>query len=87
MVRDAWSVAASQRSEREHLSAAEGASTSEYVSSPTEKSVGSSFVSRVARVSTLGRSVAWRTFQRFRIRFELKPFLLRGSVENSNKKC
>ena len=33
-------VAAVQRSEREHLSAAEGASTSEGVSSPTGRSVG-----------------------------------------------
>jgi len=39
MVRDAWSVAAAQRSEKEHLSAAEGASASEGVSTPTERSV------------------------------------------------
>jgi len=40
-VRDAWSVATAQRSKREHLSAAGRASASEYVSSPTERSVGS----------------------------------------------
>ena len=39
------------------------------------------FVPRVAGATTLGRSVACRKFQRYRIRFELKPFLLRGSVE------
>ena len=64
MVRDAWSVTAAQRSEREHLSAAEEASASEYVSSPTERSVGSFFfVSKVVGAITLGRSVACRTFQ------------------------
>ena len=40
MVRDAWSVATDRRPEREHLSAAGRASASEYVSSPTERSVG-----------------------------------------------
>ena len=45
MVRDAWSVAAAQRSEREHLSAVGRASTSKYVSSPTERSVESFFCS------------------------------------------
>ena len=64
-VRDAWSVAAAQRSEREHLLVTDGASASEYVSSPTERSVGVFFVSRVSGASTLGRSVACRTFQRF----------------------
>ena len=80
-------VVAAQRSKREHLSAAEGASTSEYVSSPTESSIGSFVSSRVAKATTLGRSVACRTFQRYRIGFELKTFLLRGSVENDKKKC
>lgn len=77
-MRDAWSVVATQRSEREHLTAAEEASASEYVSSPTERLVGSFlfFVSRVARAITLGRSVAHRTFQRYRVRFELNSFLV-----------
>ena len=57
------------------------ASTSEYVSSPTKRSVGSFFVPRVAGATTHGRCVACRTFQRYRIGFERKPFLLRGSVE------
>ena len=53
-----------------------GASASEDVSSPIGRSVGSFFfVSRVAGAITLGRSVACRTFQRFRIRFELNVFL------------
>jgi len=43
MVRDAWSVAAAQRSEREHLSTTGIALASEYVSSPTERLVGSYF--------------------------------------------
>ncbi len=87
MVRDSWSVAAAQRSERENLSATSRASTSEYVSSSTERSVGSFFfVPRVVGETTLGRSVACKTFQRYRIRFELNHFLLRGSVENGNKK-
>jgi len=34
------------------------------------------FVSRVARATTLGRSVACRTFQRFKIGFELNDFLI-----------
>jgi len=70
-----------QRSEREHLSATGRASALEYVSSPTERSVGSFFVPRVVGATTLGRSVACRTFRRYRIRFERNPFLLRGSVE------
>ena len=74
-VRDAWSVAASQRSKREHLSVVGRASTSEYVSSPTKKSMGSFFVLRVAGATTLGRSVACRTFQRYRIKFKLNSFL------------
>ena len=87
-MRDAWSVVATQRLEREHLSAAGRASTSEYVYSPTERSVGVFFfVLRVVGATTLGRIVACRTFQRYKIRFEWKPFLLRGSVENGNKKC
>ena len=36
-VQDTWSVVATQRSEWEHLSAENGASASEYVSSPTER--------------------------------------------------
>ena len=40
MVRDAWSVAVAQKSQREHLLATEGASTSEGVSSPTGRSAG-----------------------------------------------
>ena len=68
------------------MSAAGRASASEYVSSPTERSVGSFFVPRVARATTLGRSVACKTFQSYRIGFEWKPFLLRGSVENGNNK-
>lgn len=46
MVQDAWSVAAAQRSEREHLLATGRASSSEHVSSPTERSVGSFFLFR-----------------------------------------
>ena len=38
--------------------------------------VGYFFVSRFAGVTTLGRSVAYRTFQRFRIGFELNAFLV-----------
>ena len=53
-----------------------GASASEYVSNPTERSIGSFFVSRVSRATTLGKSVACRTFQRFRIGFELNAFLV-----------
>ena len=40
MVRDAWSVIADPRSEREHLLAAGKALASKYVSSPTERSDG-----------------------------------------------
>ena len=57
-------------------------SASEYVSSPTEWSVGIFFVLSVAGATTLGRCVACRTFQRYRIGFERKSFFLRGSVEN-----
>ena len=60
----------------EHLSAARRASASKYVSSLTERSVGSFFVLRVVEATTLGRSVACRTFQRFRIRIELNSFLV-----------
>ena len=74
-------VAVAQMSEREHLSAAGRASTSEYVPSPTEWSFGSVFVPSVVRASGPGRCVACRTFQSYRIGFERKPFLLRGSVE------
>ena len=41
MVRDAWSVAVAQRSVMEQLSAEDGASTSEDVSSQTRRSIGS----------------------------------------------
>ena len=54
----------------------EEASASEDVSSPTRRSVGRFFVSRVAGATTLGRSVACRTFQRFRIGFKLNAFLV-----------
>ncbi len=63
------------------MSAAGRASASEYVPSPTEWSVGSVFVPSVVGASGLGRCVACRTFQSYRIEFERKPFLLRGSVE------
>ena len=43
MVRDAWNVAIAQRSEREHLSVADGASALEYVASPTKRSIGNFF--------------------------------------------
>ena len=69
------------------MSVAGRALASEYVSSPTKRLVGSFFIPRVVGATTLGRSVACRTLQRYRIRFERKPFLLRGSVENGNKKC
>jgi len=58
------------------LSATYGASASEDVSSPIGRSVGSFYVSRVVGAITLGRSVACRTFQRFRIGFELNAFLV-----------
>jgi len=41
-----------------------------------EGQLGVFFVSRVVGVTTLGRSVACRTFQRFRIRFKLNAFLV-----------
>ena len=63
------------------MSIAGRASASEYVPSPTEWSVGSVFVLRVSGTSGLGRCVACRKFQSYMIRFERKPFLLRGSVE------
>ena len=43
--------------------------------------MGVFFVPSVARATTLGRCVACRTFQSYKIRFVRKPFLLRGSVE------
>ena len=43
-MRDAWSIVAAQRSKREHFSAAGIALAIEYVSSSTEKSVGSFFL-------------------------------------------
>ena len=51
-------VAVAQMSEREHLLAAGRASTSEYVPSPTEWSVGSVFFASVVRASGAGRCVA-----------------------------
>ena len=57
------------------MSVAEEASASEDVSSPTGRSVGSFFVSRVAGAIKLRRSVTCRTFQRFRIGFEVSAFL------------
>ena len=74
-------VVVAQMSEREHLSAVDRALASEYVPSPTEWLVGSVFVPSVVGASGLSRCVACRTFQSYRIRFERKPFLLRGSVE------
>ena len=52
-----------QMSEREHLSAAGRASTSEYVPSPIEWPVGSVFVPSVVGASGPGKCVACRTFQ------------------------
>jgi len=75
-------VAVAQRSKREHLSVVGRASASEYVSSPTERLVGSCFVPSVVGATALGRCVGCKTFQSYRIRFETKPFLLRGSVQN-----
>ena len=75
-------VVLAQRSDREHLSVAGRASASEYVSSPTERSVGIFFVPSVAEASALGKCVACRTFQSYKIGFERKHFLFRGSVEN-----
>jgi len=57
-------VAVAQRSKREHLLAAGSTSASKYVSNRKERSVGSFFVPRVAKATTLGRCVACRTFQR-----------------------
>ena len=62
------------------MSATGRASTSEYVPSPTEWSVESVFVPSVVGASGSGRCVACKTFQSYRIGFERKPFLLRGSV-------
>jgi len=56
-------VAIAQMSEREHLLAAGRASTSEYVPSPTEWSVGSVSVPSVAGASGPGKFVACRTLQ------------------------
>ena len=74
-------VVVTHMSEREHLTAAGRASTSEYVPSPTEWSIGSVFVPSVVGASGPSRCVTWRTFQSYMIGFERKPFLLRGSVE------
>ena len=75
-------VAVAQMSERKHLSVAGRASASKYVPSPTEWSVGSAFLFQVLlEQSGPGRCVACRTFLSYRIGFERKPFLLRGSVE------
>jgi len=43
--------------------------------------LGVFFVPSVVGATALGRCVACRTFQSYRIGFERKPFLLRGSVE------
>lgn len=43
--------------------------------------LGVFFVLSVAGATALGRCVACRTFQSYRIEFKRKPFLLRGSVE------
>ena len=75
-------VAVAQMSEREHLSATGRASALEYVPSPTEWSVGSVFLFQVLlEQSGPGRCVACKTFQSYKIGFERKPFLLRGSDE------
>jgi len=63
-------------SEREHLSAAGRASPSEYVPSPTEWSVGSVFVPSVVGASGLGKCVACRTFQSYKIRVTDNPYLV-----------
>jgi len=73
-------VAVAQRSEREHLSATGRALASKYVSSPTKRSAGSFFALSVAGTTALGRCVACKTFHSYRIGFERKHFLLRGSV-------
>jgi len=75
-------VAVAQMLEREHLSAAGRASTSEYVPRLTEWSIGTVFLFQVLlEQSGPGRCVACKPFQSYRIGFERKPFLLRGSVE------
>ena len=56
-------VAVAQMSERGHLSAESRASTSKYVPSPIEWSVGIVFVPSVVRASGPGRCVACRTFE------------------------
>ena len=58
------------------MSVAGRASTSYYFSSPKERSLGSFFVSRVVGATTFGRSAACKTFQRYRIGFELNAFLV-----------
>ena len=70
IVRDAWRVAATHRLEREQLSVADGASASK------DEVSCEFFLSRVAGAIKLGRSVACRTFHRFRIGFELNVFLV-----------
>jgi len=58
------------------LSVAEEYLASGDVSGPTGRSVGSFFVSRVVGATALGRSVVCKTFQSFKIRFELNEFLV-----------
>ena len=69
-------VAVAQMSERDHLSAAGRASTSKYVPSPTEWSVGSVFFPSVVGASGLGECVACRTFQSCRIGVADNPYLV-----------
>ena len=68
------------------MSAADRALALEYVSSPTERSFGIFFVPSVAGVTALGRCVAYRTVQIYRIGFDRNPFLLRGSVEKCERR-
>lgn len=56
-------------------------SLSGFVASRLGRCVGCVFAPSGFVASRLGRCVACRTFQSYRIGFERKPFLLRGSVE------
>ena len=69
-------VAVAQMSEREHLSTTDRASTSKYIPSPTEWSVGTVFVPSVVGASGLGRCVACRTFQSYKIGVADNPYLV-----------
>ena len=75
-VRDAWTITAAQRSQREHLSATRKLQHQRMFLAQQGGQLGDIFVSRVVGATTLGRSVACKTFQRFRIRFELNAFLV-----------